>query len=318
MIRAWHADAAEARAVTPADATRLALTGPGAVWIDLEAEPEDAVRTLLRPLGIHPVALDDMVAHINRPKVDDYGGYLYVAVHSARWEPSQRPTLRELDLVVGERFLITYHEASTRSVTAAHEVLPRRPELLSRGPAYLLHFVLDVLVDHYLPITEGIAGEIDRIEEDLFAGTEAPLSEGVLRLKRGMAALRRIIGPQRDTVLALTRDEFRAVPAEVRPYLRDVYDRLARMSDLLDSFRDEAATLLELQVALMSNRLNQVIKMLTVIATVMLPLSVITSYYGMNFKLPEFGWRWGWLYALGLLGATAMATWWYLRRRRWD
>lgn len=318
MIRVWHADASGARVATPTEAATLAMSGPGAVWIDLEAEPEDAVRSLLEPFGIHPVALDDMVAHINRPKVDDYGPYLYVVVHSARWESGGRPTLRELDLVVGERFLITFHETSTRSITAAHDVLPRRPELLSRGPAYLLHFLLDVLVDHYLPITERIAGEIDAIEEELFGEREAPVSEGVLRLKRGMSALRRIIGPQRDTVLALTRDEFRAVPAEVRPYLRDVYDRLARMSDLLDSFRDEAATLLELQVAITSNRLNQVIKMLTVIATIMLPLTVITSYYGMNFRLPEFAWRWGWLYALALLVATAAFTWWYLRRRRWS
>ncbi len=318
MIRAWHADAAGARPLSPAEATRLAMSGPGAVWVDLEAEPEAEVRTLLAPLGIHPVALDDMVADINRPKVDDYGAYLYVAVHSARWESGGRPALRELDLLVGERFLVTFHEASTRSITAAHEVLPRRPELLSRGPAHLLHFVLDVLVDHYLPITEQIAVEIDAIEEELFGGADAPMSEGILRLKRGMSALRRIIGPQRDTVLALTRDEFRAVPAEVRPYLRDVYDRLARVSDLLDSFRDEAATLLELQVAITSNRLNQVIKVLTVIATIMLPLTVITSYYGMNFRLPEFGWRWGWLYAVGLLTATAAGTWWYLRRRRWS
>jgi len=317
MIRAWHADAAGAREVPPADATRLALAGPGTVWLDLEGEDEAAARALLAPLGIHPVALDDVVAHINRPKVDDYGAYLYVAVHSARWEAAGLPTLRELDLLVCERFLVTYHEGATRSVTAAHEVLRRRPELLARGPAHLMHFMLDVLVDHYLPITERVAADIDELEERLFARRDEPMDEGILRLKRGLSALRRIVGPQRDTVLALTRDEFRAIPAEMRPYLRDVYDRLARVSDLLDSFRDEAATLLELHVTIVSNRLNQVIKMLTVIATIMLPLTVITSYYGMNFRLPEFGWRGGWLYALGLLVATAIGTWWYLRRRRW-
>ncbi|MGH7730291.1 MAG: magnesium/cobalt transporter CorA [Candidatus Eiseniibacteriota bacterium] len=317
MIRSWHADAAGAREVAPAEAVRLAVAGAGVVWIDLEATEEAEVRALLAPLGIHPVALDDMIAHINRPKVDDYGAYLYLAVHSARWEKGGRPTLRELDFLVGGRFLISFHEGATRSISAAHEVLPRRPELLSRGPATLLHFVLDVLVDHYLPITEEIATEIDVLEEKLFGESESSMNETILRLKRGMSALRRIIGPQRDTVLALTRDEFRAVPAEVRPYLRDVYDRLARVSDLLDSFRDEVATLLELHVAVTSNRLNGVIKVLTVIATIMLPLTVITSYYGMNFRLPEFDWPWGWLYALGLLTATAIGTWRYLRRRRW-
>jgi magnesium transporter len=317
MMRAWHADAAGAREVPAAEATRLALTGPGMVWLDLEGEDEASARALLAPLGIHPVALDDVVTHINRPKVDDYGAYLYIAVHSARWETDERPTLAELDLLLCDRFLVTYHEAPTRSVSAAHHVLARRPELLARGPAYLLHFLLDVLVDHYLPITERIAADIDELEERMFGKGEDPLDEGILRLKRGMSALRRIVGPQRDTVLALTRDEFRPIPAEVRPYLRDVYDRLARVSDLLDSFRDEAATLLELHVSIVSNRLNQVIKVLTVIATIMLPLTVVTGYYGMNFRLPEFGWRWGWLYALGLLAATAAGTWWYLRRRRW-
>ena len=318
MIRAWHADAAGAREVGVDQALRLAVAGPGAVWLDIEATDDQTARALLAPLGIHPVALDDMVAHINRPKVDDYGAYLYLAVHSARWESGARPTLREIDFLICDRFLISLHDEPTRSVSAAHEVLARRPELLARGPAFLLHFLLDVMVDHYLPITEQIAAEVDALEEALFRGSEGPMDEGILRLKRGLSALRRIVGPQRDTVLALTRDEFSAIPAEVRPYLRDVYDRLARVSDLLDSFRDEGATLLELQVAVTSNRLNSVIKVLTVIATIMLPLTVVTSYYGMNFRLPEFAWRYGWLYALGLLVLTALGTWWYLRRRHWS
>jgi magnesium transporter len=303
--------------VAPAEAVRLAASGTCTVWLDVEADDEALVRELLAPLGIHPVALDDVVAHSNRPKVDDYDSYLYVAVHSARWEAGDRPTLREIDILIGEHFLVTFHEGATRSITAAHSVLPRRPELLARGPAYLLHFMLDVLVDHYLPITDQIATAIVGVEDVLFGNTDAPMNERILRLKRGMSALRRIVGPQRDTVLALTRDEFRAIPAEVRPYLRDVYDRLARITDLLDSFRDETATLLELYVSITSNRLNQVIKVLTVIATIMLPLTVITSYYGMNFPLPEFAWRWGWLYALGLLATTAFGTWWYLRKRHW-
>ena len=317
MIRGWQADEAGAREVSPDEAVRLARSGPGVVWIDIEGEDEATARAMLVPLGIHPVALDDVVSHVNRPKADDYGAYLYIAVHSARWEDDARPTLRELDLLVGERFLITHHEVSTRSVSAAHAVLPRRPELLARGPAHLLHFLLDVLVDHYMPITERVAADIDALEERMFANDEQPLDQGILRLKRGLSALRRIVGPQRDTVMALTRDEFRAIPGEVRPYLRDVYDRLARVSDLLDSFRDEAATLLELHVAIVSKRLNEVTKVLTVIATIMLPLTVVTGYYGMNFHLPEYAWRWGWLYALGVLVATAAVTWWYLKRRRW-
>lgn len=221
-------------------------------------------------------------------------------------------------MVLGPGVLVTYHDGATRSATAASDVLARRPELLSRGPAALMHYLLDVLVDHYLPIMDRVAEEVDELEEEVFRDATPAMHARILRLKRGLAAMRRIVGPQRDTVMALTRDEFRPIPAELRPYLRDVYDRLARVSDLLDAFRDEVASLLELHLAVTSNRMNEVIKRLTVIATVALPLTVVTSYYGMNFPLPEYRWAHSEWYALGLLGATGLATWAYLRARRWD
>lgn len=317
MIRAWLADERGGRELPPDEAVRLAATpGPGAIWIDLDCEEEGAARALLEPLHVHPLALEDMVKQVNRPKVDDYRDYLYIAVHSARWEDA-RATLREIDALISERFLITYHDGESRSITAAHETLARRPELLARGPAYLLHFVLDLMVDNYMPIMDRIAEEIDAIEEDVLHGGRRRVDARILRLKRGMAALRRIVGPQRDTILALTRDEFRAIPPALRPYLRDVYDRLARVGDLMDSYREEVAGLLELHVAMVSARLNEVIKVLTVIATIMLPLTVVTSYYGMNFKFAEYEWRYSTLYIVGLLAATALVTWWLLRRNRW-
>lgn len=322
MIRCWHAEGTQVRPVPVEEGVRLALSGPGAVWLDMDAEPGAAVGAALAPLGIHPLAIEDMVVDVNRPKVDSYGGYVYVVVHSARWD-EDRPELREIDLLVGERFLVTHHEGTTRSVLTAHEVLPRRPELLARGPAPLMHFLLDVMVDHWLPIMDQINDEVDELEESLFDAPDATLHRRILRLKRGMSALRRIVGPQRDTVLALTRDEFVPIPAEMRPYLRDVYDRLARVSDLLDSFREETASLLELHASQVSNQLNAVIKRLTVIATVGLPLTIVTSYYGMNVGpdriFPEFRWVHAHpivvVWALGLV--LTAGTWWYLRRRRW-
>lgn len=322
MIRAWHADEGAVRTVDAGEAVRLASSGPGFVWLDFDSEPGDVVGPRLAPLGIHPLVVEDMVAEVNRPKVDSYGAYLYVVAHSARWD-EDRPVLRELDLVVGRRFLVTHHEGATRSVDTAHEMLPRRPELLGNGPATLMHFLLDVLVDHWMPIMDQITEEIDDLEEAVFAGSDPAVHQRILRLKRGMSALRRVVGPQRDTVLALTRDEFEPVPPEVRPYLRDVYDRLARVSDLLDSFRDEIATLLDLHVSRISNQMNDVIKRLTVIATVGLPLTIVTSYYGMNVGperiFPEF--RWLHVHPIAVVWAllvlTTGITWWVLRRKRW-
>jgi magnesium transporter len=317
VIRAWSAEDGAALEVTGPEAVRLALAGRGPVWIDLDCEEPAAATELLEPLKFHPLAIEDMVKQVNRPKVDDYGDYLYVAVHSARWDDEEPPQLREIDLLIGDRVIVTYHDGASRSITALHDLLPRRPEILARGPSHLLHFILDVLVDNYFPIMDRISAELDEVEEKMFREGETVVSSGILRLKRGMAALRRIIGPQRDTVLALTRDEYRAIPADMRPYLRDVYDRLARVGDLLESYRDESASLLELHVAMASNRLNEVIKVLTVIATIMLPLTVVTGYYGMNFHFAEYEWKYGTAYALGLLALTAAATWWYLKRNRW-
>jgi magnesium transporter len=168
-----------------------------------------------------------------------------------------------------------------------------------------------------MPLMDHIADALDGLEKKIFRAGDRTVHARILRLKRGMAALRRIVGPQRDTVLALTRDEFQTIPADMRPYLRDVYDRLARVSDLLDSFRDEVAGLLDLQVSVTSNHLNEVIKVLTVIATLGLPLTVITSYYGMNFPLAAYHWKHGELYVLGLLVVTVGGTWWLLKRRHW-
>ena len=317
MIRAWHADERGVRDVEPTEAVRLAVAGMGMIWIDFDGSDQATMEQLLAPLKVHPLAIEDMVMEINRPKVDNYGPYLYLVMHSARWEPEDRPRLREIDFLVGEQFLVSYHEGKTRSIDAGVEVLSRRPELLSRGPAHLLHFVLDVLVDNYLPIVDRLGTEVDHLEIATLARGDSRSQLKTLRLKRGLAALRRIIGPQRDTVLALTRDEFHAIPAERRPYLRDIYDRLARVHDMLDSIRDEVAGLLDLQLSVSSNRLNSIIKVLTVIATLALPVTAITSYYGMNFRFAAYEWKHGEFYVLGLLAASLLGTWWILKLRRW-
>ncbi len=316
MTRAWVVADGVARELPPPEAVDRAVRGE-TVWLDLQdVDPEEATR-LLEPLQIHPLALEDMVSQVNRPKVDDYRTYLYLVLHSARWEKQQKPTLREIDFLIGPRFLITYHDGETRSIAAAHQLIARRPSLLSAGPAPLLHFLLDTMVDLYQPIMDQLSVELDDIEEAVFHARSRTTHVRILRLKRGMAALRRIVGPQRDAILTLTRDEFSTIPAELRPYIRDVFDRMARVSDLLDSFRDEAASLLELYVSIQANRLNEVIKTLTVVATVVLPLTVVTSYYGMNFQFVEYQWNHPWLYALGLMAATVAGTWWVIRRYKW-
>jgi Mg2+ and Co2+ transporter CorA len=143
VIRAWVVCDGAARECSPREAAANAAAGTGTAWIDVEGEDLPAME-VFAPLQIHPLVLEDMVVELNRPKVDNYGRYLYLVVHSARWEEGERPSLRELDMVLGDRFLITYHEAPTRSITDAHDVLPRRPRSRSgaaraRGAAQARH-----------------------------------------------------------------------------------------------------------------------------------------------------------------------------------
>jgi magnesium transporter len=289
------------------------------VWIDMDGTGAEGFEALAPALRFHPLAIEDCVTDVNHPKVDDYGDYLYVAVHSARWdEDAPAPVLRELDLLLGPRYLVTYHEGPTRSIQQAMQTLARRADPLQRGPDHLVHDLLDVMVDNDLPIIDALQARLDKLEERCFRGPSHRVLAEILRLKHGMAALRRIVGPQRDTILSLSRVEFGVIRPELRPYLRDVHDRMVRVGDLLDSFRDELTTLLDIHATQVSNRLNEVMKVLTAFTVILLPLTLVTGIYGMNFHhMPELGWRLGYPWALGLMVAVGLAVYAFLHSRRW-
>jgi magnesium transporter len=304
----------------PADLEAILRDRRAHVWIDLENTGLEGFEALRPALEFHPLAVQDCVSDINYPKVDDYGDYLYIAVHSARWDEDQpEPAIRELDILIGRRFLVTYHEEPTRSIQRARETLARRGTLLERGPDQLLHFLLDVMVDNYLPILDRLEAEIDGLEERVFQRPTQRLVIDVLRLKHGIASLRRIVGPQRDTILSLTREEFGGIRRDLRPYLRDVFDRMARVGDVLDTLRDELSTLLEIYSTQVSNRLNEVMKVLTVITVVLMPATLVASIYGMNVAYPEQRWPapWGYVWALSVIVAVGLGMYWLIRSRRW-
>jgi len=302
------------------DALASVLADPEArVWIDMDDAGSEGFDALAPALHFHPLAIEDCVHDVNHPKVDSFGDYIYIAVHSARWDDGDpQPVLRELDMLLSQRYLITYHEGATRSVTEAHRTLPIRPELLAKGPDALVYFMLDVMVDNYLPIIDSIQEHIDGLEERCFRDPGQRVLAEILRLKRGMAALRRIVGPQRDVILSLSRTEFAAIRPETRPYLRDVHDRMVRTGDLLDSFRDELAGLLDIYATQVSNRLNEVMRVLTAFSVIILPVTLVTSLYGMNFQfMPELHWRYGYAWALLLMAAVGFGMYVWMRQRRW-
>jgi magnesium transporter len=296
-----------------------ALADPDArIWLDLENTGAAGFDALAPALVFHPMAVEDCVNDINFPRVDDYGAYLYMAVHSARWnEDEAGPTIKELDILLGANYILTYHEEPTRGIAKAYDLVCRRGSILSKGPDHLLYLILDVMVDNYMPILEQVQGRVDVLEEEILNAPDRKVLGEILRFKRGITALRRIVGPQRDVILALTRDEYAVIRPEIRPYLRDVYDRLARITDLLDSFRDELATILDIYVSQVSNQLNEVMKVLTLITVIIVPVTLVASVYGMNVVFPGVNTVHGFYTALGIMLVTALGMVWFFRSRKW-
>lgn len=292
----------------------------GPVWIDLEGEDVQRLSELAGAFHLHPLALEDALGSdmCSHPKVDDFGENLFIVLHSARWdEGAPAPTLREINIFLGQEYLITSHVEPMRAVSGCRDLCERRPDVLLHGPGFVLHRLADIMVDNFYPVIERIDEQIDEVEEQVFKSSDKAVLNHIFALKRGLLSFRRIVGPERDTLLALTRDEFGMVVPAVRPYMRDVYDRLARVSDLLESYRDEIATLLEIYLSIVSNRLNEVMKTLTIFATVLMPLTLITGIYGMNIKLREYDLPNAELYFWVLMGVVGAAMWIYVRRRRW-
>ena len=319
-MRAYILEDGAVRETTKHDDVRAAFAAKQPMWVDLESQTADNDALLGATFGIHPLIVEDIWTDRSNPKLEGFQAYLYVCAHSVRRDGHDLVPC-ELDLVVGAFWVIT-HDQHGIATPALKDEIVRSPRLLSRGPAWVAHAVLDGLVDGYLPIIDAFDDDIGALEDDVLAkaGTPdgRPLLERILGLKRALQGLRRVTVHQRELLLRLARGEFEVFPPEVLPYLRDVHDHFVRVGDLADSYRDLTTSALDAYLSVQSNRMNEVMKTLTLISTVMLPLTFIAGVYGMNFEhMPELKWDYGYAFALGLMGAIAVGSMIWFRHKRW-
>jgi magnesium transporter len=298
-------------------------------WLELDERSEAAEMFLEKVLAIHPLAIEDVWNDLGLPKVEDYGEYVQIIVHGVREADralSEVPlALSELDLLIGKNFLVTHaHDEKLCAVTPVQAEIQRNGRLLKKGPAWVAHAVMDRMVDEYLPLIDRFDEQIEEVEERILqdgahhAKEDRVLIPKILRIKRALQLLRRTTIYQREILLRLARAEFDEIPRELVPFYRDVYDHFARVTELVDSYRELVTSLLEAHLSMQSNRLNQVMKRLTIMSTIMLPLSVIAGIYGMNFEhMPELRWRLGYPLALLVMGASAVLPYLWFRRRGW-
>ena len=289
-------------------------------WVDVEKGTQKDMAFLEKTFSFHPLAIEDCMTEIQRPKVDRYEKYLFIVLHAAILGPHKdKATSLELDMFVGENYVVTVHLKSIPSVTGTWDRCIKNMGIMSRGSAYLAYFLADALVDNYFPILEKIDKEIEKAEEKVFKGGDSVTLSKLFALKENVFILRRILGPQRETMNFISRGGYEPIiPSELSIYFRDVSDLLARIIDNLDTYRDMLTSALDGYMSAASNNLNQIMKVLTVIATIMMPLTVITGIYGMNFKfMPEIRCRYGYYAVLMVMLLISIGMLLFFKKKRW-
>jgi magnesium transporter len=290
-------------------------------WLDLQSPGEEELKQLHDIFGFHPLALEDSEHFGQRPKLDDYDDYVFLVFYGASSHKGrQRGFLREVHMFISGHYLITIHRGSLPSFDREREQLDGR---VLHSEQFLLYRVLDALVDSFFPRLADMDNEIDNLEAAVLANPSDDQLERLFALKRELLAMRKVITPERD-LFANSVDRIAGLPGldlDERDYFRDIYDHLIRISDLIDSYRDLLSGASDLYLSTVSNRQNDVMKQLTVIATVFLPLGFITGFFGQNFSylvahLISPQWTF-WVIGVGSIVATCVGLLVFFRRKGW-
>jgi magnesium transporter len=290
-------------------------------WLDLTAPSADDLAKLHELFGFHPLALEDSGEFGQRPKLDNYGDYIFLVFYGAyRHSAEDQKPLREVHLFISGKYLITVHREPLPALDQQREQLDGRA---LHSEQFVLYRVLDTLTDSFFPVLAEMDDEIDELEAAVLERPDDQQLERLFALKRQLVAMRKVVTPQRD-LFARSVDQIAELPGlklDERDYFRDVYDHLIRISDLIDSYRDLMSGATDLYLSTVSNRQNEVMKQLTVIATIFLPLSFITGFFGQNFgfmvnHLIENPWTF-WVVGLGSMVATCLALLAFFRRKGW-
>jgi len=315
-------------------AFQAALSDPNALlWVDLSQEPTQVSQRILRDqFEFHPLAVEDALEERHVPRVDDWGAHLYVVLHDVRFDAAADEPLAalELDVFVGSNYVLTHHVHPIPALarvwsgcvqkgcigprTAPGERAARAQP--HRGPGYLLYRIADEIVSDIVPVIEEIDERIDTIEDQIFADPTRSTLHDTFTLRRALLRLRRILGPERDVFRSLATANYTAVPDEDRVFYRDIHDHLVRLYELSEGLRDLAGGALDTYLSVVNNRMNEVMKVLTVITTLFMPLSFLAGFFGMNFfqpAVPLHAWTSRPAFALMLaaivLCPVAMAIW---------
>lgn len=296
------------------------LASEDTFWIDTTSIDEPLRALLTDVLKLHPLAVEDILLDRPGPKVEDYADYLYMVIHGVDCPNADVEHLNtvELDLVLSERWLLTHHGGGLKAPGEVAAEFARNPKAMERGPAFVAHAIIDRMVDLYLPVTEAFDEQIDALETEVVERASSDIVPRIFKLKRTLQRMRRTAMHQREVLQRLARGEFEQIPERALPFYRDIHDHFVRVVDMAEGNRELLSASLDAYLSQTSNRMNEVMKTLALVSTIMLPLTFIAGVYGMNFDhMPELHWHRGYPFALGLMVVvgSGMALW--FRYKRW-
>lgn len=313
--------------IPPQEFPKLIRNRRGLLWVDFSNEPPETCLPILTGFGFHPLAIEDALQQTHAPKLDDWGDYLYIVLnymHLAENGNDWETEIDELDIFLGKNYIVTHHDQPVSAIDETWATCERDMRSLQDGADHLLYKITDHLVAHYMPIVEKIDSAIDQIEDQVFDKPSPRTLEKLFALKRVLLAMRRILLPQREVMNKLARDDYQVIDPKDRIFFRDIYDHLVRLHDLNESLRDLVGGALDTYLSVVNNRMNEIMKTLTTITTLFMPMSFIAAVFGMNFFLPkpedaiwELMQRPAFYITTAALLVTPIIMYIWMRRRTW-
>lgn len=294
---------------------------PTVTWINVEGIHQvEILEKLGECYGFHPLILEDILNTDQRPKTEDFGDYLYIVLKMLYPNNNSEVVTEQISLILGPNFVISFQEGIKGDVfdPVRDRIRTGKGKIRQLGADYLAYSLIDSIVDHYFIILEKLGENIEFLEEKLITSPTPETLQTIHNLKREMIFLRKSVWPLREVISGLERGESSLIKESTRIYLRDVYDHTIQVIDNVETFRDMLSGMLDIYLSSVSNRLNAVMKVLTIIATIFMPLTFLAGLYGMNFKyMPELSWPWGYPLALFIMLAIALLMLVYFKKKKW-
>lgn len=302
---------------------------PGVTWINTDGLHQvDIIEKICAYAKVHPLTVEDICNTTQRPKLDIFADYIFLVVKMQTYsQAGHRIESDQVSLIIGENFLLSFQEKPGDIFGGVRTRIENgKGRIRTLGPDYLAYALLDAVVDHYFTVLESLGEEIESLEEEVISAPSRQSMEKIHLLKRELILLRKAIWPLREVLNGLLRhdDETELIGSDLAIFLKDLYDHTIQVIDTIEAYRDVTAGLLDIYLSSLSNRMNEIMKVLTIFAAIFIPLTFIAGIYGMNFdpaagpwNMPELGWSWGYPFALALMAGVAVVMLIYFKRKNW-